>query len=102
MFDLAAAACNASVLSTMGRTVTVSVGGVETVLTGVYTAPFASGIDQGTSYQRPDHSVLFLSDEFADTGAAEGDLVSIGDRDFYIADIAVDDGGMTNVTLRAT
>jgi hypothetical protein len=102
MFDLAAAACNASVLSTMGRSVTVSVGGVETTLTGVYTAPFASGIDQGTSYQRPDHSVLFLTTDFSGTSAAEGDIVSIGDRDFYIADIAVDDGGMSAVTLRVS
>lgn len=102
MFQAAADIANDAVLSTMGRTVRVIVGEMETELTGVYLAPYGPAADAGTPYARPDHHVLFRTSDFSATSATEGDRLGIGDREFYIADRAEDDTGMIDVTIRAT
>ena len=101
-FQAAADLVTNAVLSTMGRTVRVIVGETETDLTGVYLAPYSPSADANTAYTRPDHHVLFRSTDFSATSATEGDRLGIGDREFYIADRAEDDSGMTDVTIRAT
>lgn len=101
MFAAAAELCNNAVLGVFGQSVTVTVGTVDTVLTGVYTAPGLGGQSPGNApFQRPDPRVQFRSAEIASTGAKPGDTITVGGTTYYIADLAPDDAGMTEATLR--
>ena len=101
MFAAAAELCNNAVLGVFGQAVTVTVGSTDTVLTGVYTAPNAGGQSPGNApFQRPDPRVLLRTTEIATTGAKPGDTITVGIIPYYIADLAPDDAGMTEATLK--
>ena len=100
MFAAAVERLNTAVLATFGREVVVTTLGGSTVLTGVYTAPLTGADAVGLPFQRPDPGLWVKTAAIAATGAKAGDSVTVDGTDYFIANMAADDAGMTEVSLR--
>jgi hypothetical protein len=94
-------ALNDALLAVWGEFVTVSVGAVDTVLTGAFRAPFVGMAVGGLQVERPDPTVTFKTSDLTPVGAQPGDTVTIGAETWQIVSIKPGDGGMTELLLRA-
>lgn len=97
-FTALAERLNSRVMRLLGENLTVRVGSVDTVLTGIVSTVF----DQQSTmlpFQQQRLEVDFVDTEFAATGAGQGSVLLRGDDTYRITDVTTDDGGMAHVTL---
>lgn len=97
-FTALAERLNSRVMRLLGENLTVRVGAVDTVLTGIVSTVF----DQQSTmlpFQQQRLEVDFVDTEFAATGAGQGSVLLRGDDTYRITDVTTDDGGMAHVTL---
>lgn len=90
----------AALLAVHGESVTVTVGAVNTALTGAFLAPYVGGDLRGAPINRPDPQILFQSSAWTATTAKNGDTVTRAGTVYTVVDVQAQDDGITVVTLR--
>lgn len=87
-------------LAAYGEPVTVTVGAVNTALTGAFLAPYVGMDLGGVPVNRPDPQLIARSAEWAATNAQNGNTVTRTAVSYTVVDAQPADDGLTTVTLR--
>lgn len=90
----------AALLAVHGESVTVTVGAVNTALTGAFLSPYVGGDLRGVPINRPDPQILFQTSAWAATTAKNGNTVTRAGTVYTVVDAQPTDDRITIVTLR--